>query len=169
MLLTRPERPKSLPKQKKGSPERHPRKGPPLGNPWFCWKNQPFSLDIKAITSQWLVPKKKSVLKCKKDTGNDKICFPLQPRLFSWLSTTFHSHHPPRSFSGSFLKAKSTLSFDCSSRCLPGASKRQILPRIPGYDVCYTGQPSENTFAFSISNSCLNPNQHLLNFLQFFL
>ena len=52
MLLTRPERPKPLSKQKKGPPERHPWKGPPLGNPWFCWKNQPFSFDINAITSQ---------------------------------------------------------------------------------------------------------------------
>ena len=62
MLLTRPERLKPPSKQKKGPPGRHPWKVPPLGNPWFCWKNQPFSLDIKAITSQWHVPEKRSVL-----------------------------------------------------------------------------------------------------------
>ena len=53
MLLTRQKRPKPLSKQKKEGFRRNPRKGPPLGNPYIYWKNQPFSLDIKAITSQW--------------------------------------------------------------------------------------------------------------------
>ena len=66
MLLTRQKRPKPLSKQKKEGFRRNPRKGPPLGNPYIYWKNQPFSLDIKAITSQWHVPGKKSVLKSKK-------------------------------------------------------------------------------------------------------
>ena len=61
MLLTRQKRPKPLSKQKKEGFRRNPRKGPPLGNPYIYWKNQPFSLDIKAITSQWNVPEKRSV------------------------------------------------------------------------------------------------------------